>query len=196
MEKPFAPSCERNAGPINNVLSKYLKDRKKLLEVGSGTGQHAVHFAPKFPHLTWVCSDQPMYHEGIKAWLSEANHPNIDGPYSFKLGEDSFPASGIDTVFTANTFHIMPWEMVCELISLSAANLEADSLFLVYGPFKYEGEFTSKSNEDFDLMLRQKASHQGIRDFEKVHDQFTKRGFTLVDDIIMPSNNQTLIFKK
>ncbi|MBK24813.1 MAG: methylase [Halobacteriovorax sp.] len=196
MEKPFAPSCERNAGPIHNVLSKHLKDRKRLLEVGSGTGQHAVHFAPKFPHLTWITSDQPQYHQGIKMWLEEAKLPNIEGPLSFKLGEDSFPASNIDVLYTANTFHIMPFDMVKELISLAGANLIPGSLFIVYGPFSYNGEFTSKSNEEFHLNLGQMAPHQGIRDFKDVHEQFEKRGFKLLDDIVMPANNQTLIYKK
>ncbi len=196
MKKPFAPSCERNSGPIHNVLSNYLGDKKRLLEVGSGTGQHAVYFASKFPHLTWITTDQPTYHQGIKMWLEEAKLPNLEGPLSFKLGEDSFPANNIDVVYTANTFHIMPWEMVEELISLAGANLLEGSLFIVYGPFTYNGEYTSKSNEEFHLNLRQMAPHQGIRDFKNVHEQFEKRGFKFQGDIAMPANNQILIYKK
>lgn len=196
IEKPYAPSCERNGGPILNVLSKYLKDRKKVLEVGSGTGQHAIYFAPKFPNLTWVTSDVPENHQGIELWLNEAKVQNIEGPLDFNLGQDSFPASGVDTVFTANTFHIMPWEMVEELISLASANLKKDSLFIVYGPFCYNGVFTAKSNEHFDLILRQKAQHRGIREFNNVHERFLNGGFELLEDILMPANNQTLVYKK
>lgn len=195
-EKPFAPSCERNRGPILNILNSCLKGHKRLLEVGSGTGQHAVYFAPKFEGLTWITSDRAENHQGIKAWLDEAKLPNIEGPLSFNLGEDSFPAANIDAVYTANTFHIMPFEMVSELISLSGANLEKDSVFIVYGPFTYEGKFTSTSNEEFDQILRQRASHQGIREFNEIKQMFEKAGFDFKEDIAMPANNQTLIFKK
>ena len=195
-QKPFSPSCERNRGPILNILSAYLPDHKRLLEVGSGTGQHAVYFAPKFSNLTWITTDRIENHEGIKAWLEEEACPNIEGPLSFNLGEDSFPAANIDVVFTANTFHIMPWEMVQELISLSGANLEKGSVFIVYGPFTYDGEFTSPSNKEFHQILRQRASHQGIRDFKNVNEMFVKAGFKLQEDFSMPANNQTLVFKK
>lgn len=196
MEKPFAPSCERNRGPILNVLTRFLNDRKRVLEVGSGTGQHAVHFAPQFPNLTWVTSDVVDNHPGIETWLKEANLKNIEGPIPFKLGEDSFPTSDVDAIFTANTFHIMAWEDVEELISLSGANLKPKSLFIVYGPFKYNNEFTSDSNLEFHMSLMDRNPKMGIRDFHKVNEQFEKRGFRFLEDIPMPANNQTLVFEK
>jgi cyclopropane fatty-acyl-phospholipid synthase-like methyltransferase len=196
LQKPFSPSCERNRGPILNILSAYLPEHKRLLEVGSGTGQHAVYFAPKFDDLTWITTDRDENHAGIKAWLDEEKASNIEGPLSFNLGADSFPATNIDVVYTANTFHIMPWEIVQELISISGANLEKGSLFIVYGPFIYDGRFTSPSNEEFHQILRQRASHQGIREFKNVNKMFEKAGFKLMEDFSMPANNQTLVFKK
>jgi len=196
MKKIVKPWCERNSKPILKVLKKYLKTTTRLLEVGSGNAQHAVYFASSLSHLTWITSELPLHHEQIGLWLKDSPAKNLQGPLSFEIGVNAFPATDIDAIFSANTFHIMPWEVVKKLIKQAGTNLNDDSLFLVYGPFQYNGKFTSKSNEEFHHKLRQNASHQGIREFKDVHAQFLKRGFTLVDDISMPAFNQILIYKK
>lgn len=196
-EKKTAPSVARNRGPILEILSLYIKEEKgTLLEIGSGTGEHAIYFAPKFPKLSWVCSDQQENHEVIKAWIEEGNDKNIIGPKSLKIGEDDFPKMSFQYVFTANTLHIMSWKEVKTLIKLIGKRLRQDSLVFIYGPFNYNGEFTSDSNKQFNEWLKQRNPESGIRDFEKVKDLMAKAGLSLEFDHEMPANNRLLVFKR
>lgn len=197
MDKPYSAACERNQQPIDTVLRKFIDtEQRHLLEVGSGTGQHAVYMAPHFPDLTWVTSDLVTNHPGIRAWLDEANLPNISGPIAFEVGKDDFPAGDFNIVYTANTFHIMSLSHVCLLIKLCGTHLKKGSLFIVYGPFKYQGNYTSNSNADFDKYLLSRDPSSAIRDFEVIRDNFSQQGFILLDDVDMPANNQLLIFQK
>lgn len=197
MTKPFSPACERNRIPILKVMQELItSDDQRLLEVGSGTGQHAVYLAPHFPHMIWVTSDVKENHYGIKLWLEESGAPNIIGPGEFQVGEDKFPNGNFDVVFTANTFHIMPWYLCEELMDMLGKNLNAEAKVLIYGPFNYNGKFTSPSNEEFDQSLRQRDPLMGIRDFEEVVRYMEKRAFRLLKDHEMPANNRLLVFKK
>ena len=153
MSKPFAPSCERNQGPILEVLQRHAGDRQRVLEVGSGTGQHAVHFAAAMPWLIWQCSDRADNLPGIALWLDEAALGNT--PAAVELDVDGrWPAATFDTVFTANSLHIMGWPQVQAFFTGVGKVLEEDGLLIVYGPFNYGGAFTSDSNRAFEQWLK------------------------------------------
>ncbi len=197
MTKPFSPACERNRIPILKVMKDLITSNdSRLLEVGSGTGQHAVYLAPHFPHMIWVTSDVKENHYGIQLWLEESGAPNIIGPGEYQVGEDNFPNGNFDVVFTANTFHIMPWYLCEELMDQFGKNLNAGAKVLIYGPFNYNGKFTSPSNEEFDDSLRQRDPLMGIRDFEEVSRYMEKRAFGLLKDYEMPENKRLLVFEK
>lgn len=134
--KPFAPSAERNTAPILAVLREVLTDVRSVLEVGSGTGQHAVAFAAALPHLHWTTADQRQHHDGIRAWIEDAGLPNIDGPLPLAIGADPFPEGPFDAVYTANTLHYMPWSAVEALMAAMRGLLRPAGLLVVYGPFR------------------------------------------------------------
>ncbi|MCH2535140.1 MAG: class I SAM-dependent methyltransferase [Bdellovibrionales bacterium] len=195
--KPFSPACERNKEPILTVLKKVITPKiKSVLEMGSGTGQHAAYFAPHFSHLNWTTSDVLEHHLGIRMWMSDSNVDNIVGPVEYQVGKDDFPKGSFDMVYTANTFHIMPWEKVEVFISQLPSNLKPNAHVLIYGPFNYNGQFTSESNERFDRNLRERASHQGIRNFEDVRDKMSEFNFRIENDYEMPANNRLIHFIK
>jgi cyclopropane fatty-acyl-phospholipid synthase-like methyltransferase len=197
MDKPFSQACERNSEPILKILVQYLT-KGRLLEVGSGTGQHAVFMAPHFPDITWVCSDVVENHPGIKAWLNEAKLKNIEGPKALKVGVDDFPdKKPYQYVFTANTLHIMSWKEVKTLFKLLGKRLREGSLVFLYGPFNYNGEYTSEGNRDFDQWLKERhSSASAIRNFEDVEKSMQKNGFKLLMDHQMPANNRILVFER
>lgn len=194
-EKPFAPSCERNQGPILEVLQRHLGDARRVLEVGSGTGQHAVYFAAAMPWLIWQCSDRADYLPGIALWLDEtalANTPaaielDVDGPW---------PRAAFDTVFTANSLHIMGWPQAEAFFAGVDAVLEPRGLLVVYGPFNYGGEFTSESNRAFEQWLKDRDPVSGIRDIEAVDALARGIGLVLVEDNAMPANNRCLVWRR
>lgn len=197
MEKPFSAACERNRIPILKVMKEVIgPEARRLLEVGSGTGQHAVYLAPHFSHMIWVTSDIKENLGGISMWLDESGAPNIIGPGEFKVGVDDFPQGDFDVVYTANTFHIMGWHECLTLMDLLGMNLRTDALVMIYGPFKYNNKFTSLSNEEFDQELKRRHPQMGIRDFEDVQKNMIINGFDLVNDYEMPANNRLLVFKK
>lgn len=197
MSKPYSASCERNQEAIAGVLDYCLNgEDRSILEIGSGTGQHAVYMANRFPYITWTCTDLKSQHQGIDAWLKEAKLKNIRGPIEYEIGMSSFPEGNYDVIFTANTFHIIPWDKCKQLINLAAKKLERGSLFIVYGPFNYEGSYSSSSNAQFDIWLKTKSSKSAIRDFEEVKICMESNGFSLSEDFEMPTNNRTLVFVK
>lgn len=195
--KPFSPSCERNKEPILKILKEVLgSEPHNLLELGSGTGQHAAFFAQELPNIQWTCSDVLGNHAGIHAWLDEAKLENLKVPVEFEIGKDDFPTGNFDVVFTANTFHIMSWEKCQQFIELCGANLSKDTLVIIYGPFNYGGDYSSESNAQFDIWLKERDSESAIRDFEAVCELMKKQGFDLENDFVMPANNRTLLFKR
>lgn len=200
LEKPFSPSCERNREPILAALREHFADRTRVLEIGSGTGQHAVHFAAAMPHLQWQCSDRAEALPGMRLWLDEAALPNTPSPLMLDVninvgGAWPAPAGQFDAVFSANTLHIMSWPEVERMFAQLPGVLAPQAMLAIYGPFNYAGRFTSDSNAKFDGWLKQSASHRGIRDFEAVNDMAVGIGLRLVDDREMPANNRLLVWQ-
>ncbi len=195
-EKPYAPACDRNRDPILDVLRVHFADRQRVLEVGSGTGQHAVYFAAAMPHLRWQCSDRSENLPGICAWLDEAALPNTPAPIEFDVNQSTVPNHRHDAVFSANTMHIMGWEEVECLFQQLPGLLAADAVLAIYGPFNYGGQFTSDSNAAFDASLKARAPHMGIRDFEAVDALARAQGFERVEDRAMPANNRCLVWRR
>lgn len=193
MSKPDAPSCARNREPILGVLTRHFADRRAVLEIGSGTGQHAIHFAAALPQLVWQTADRRENLAGIMAWLAEAALPNTPPPLELDVGGD-WPALRVDAVFSANTLHIMSWAEVERFFACLTAVMEDDARLAVYGPFNYRGKFTSESNAAFDAWLKSEAPHRGIRDFEAVDALAGAAGLGLIEDCAMPSNNRCLVW--
>lgn len=193
--KPYSDSCDRNREPILEVLRDHFADRHHVLEIGSGTGQHAVHFAAALPRLTWQTSEVDSNIPGIRMWLEESGLPNLPPPITLDVTGD-WPDVRFDAVFTANTLHIMGWAEVRALFAALPKVLTADAVLAVYGPFNYDGRFTSESNASFDAWLKQRSAHSGIRDFAAVDGLARSIGFALVEDRPMPANNRTLVWRR
>lgn len=196
MEKPYSPACERNRDPILAILRDRFADRKKVLEIGSGTGQHAAYFGAHLPHLIWQTSDLPENHPGIHAWLQEAGLPNVLPPFALDVSSPSWPELSVDAVFTANTCHIMSWPEVERMFTGIGHVLEPGGILCIYGPFNYNGAFTSDSNAHFDAALRAKAPHMGIRDAEAMDALAARYGLGLEADYPMPANNRLRVWRK
>lgn len=195
MTRPYSPSCDRNRDPILAVLREHFAERCKVLEIGSGTGQHAAYFARALPHLHWQASDVAENLADISVWLDAEALPNTPAALELDVNGE-WPARVFDAAFSANTLHIMSWADVERLFAGLNAVLAADATLAIYGPFNYGGRFTSESNAAFDRSLRARAAHMGIRDFEAVSGLAEAIGFRLVADVAMPANNRTLIWKR
>ncbi len=176
--KPFAESSEQNKVPIFTAR------------------QHAVYFAEQFSHLNWIASDQAEYHAGIQMWLDDAALDNIDGPLLLDVNQPSWPVDEVDAVFSANTVHIMAWPSVENMFAGIGKVLQSGGVFCLYGPFNYNGKFTSESNARFDQWLKERDPVSGVRDFEALQVLAGEAGMQLVDDIEMPANNRVLTWKK
>ena len=186
--KPFAESCEQNRAPILEVLRIELADKSHLLEIGSGTGQHAVYFAPEFPDLVWQTSDVIETHAGIRCWLEDTGVNNVLPPIALDVCKHRWPEAGFDAVFSANTVHIMSWpEVECLMAGVGQ---------VLDGPFNYNGRYTSESNADFDRWLKQRDPLSGVRDFEALQALAETAGLRLKKDYEMPANNRTLVWSK
>lgn len=194
--KPYSEACERNREPILAVLREAFADRSRVLEIGSGTGQHAVHFAAGLPHLVWQPSERPEHLPGIRLWCEEAECANLLAPIALDLNQERWPDTRADAVFSANTLHIVSWPEVQMLFERVAGMLQTDGALAVYGPFAYAGRHTSESNARFDLMLRERDPRSGIRNFEDVDALAHAQGFSLVRDVAMPANNRTLVWRR
>jgi hypothetical protein len=194
--KPRSPSCDRNQGSILEVLLQHFSKSKQVLEVGSGTGQHAVHFAAAMPWLSWQTADMADSLPGIRLWLEEAALPNLPPPLELDVN-GPWPRGPYDAVFSANTLHIMGWPEVQNLFAALDGVMAQDAVLAVYGPFNYGGKFTSDSNAAFDVWLKERYSQaSGIRDFEAVNALAESIGLTLVADHAMPANNRTLVWTR
>lgn len=194
--KPYAASCEQNREPILSVLSQLLPKASNVLEVGTGTGQHAVYFAEKLPHLTWQCSDQVQYHAGIQQWLDEAGLANVKPPLPLNVSTDSWPTQKFDALFSANVTHIMHWDNVVDFFKHGADCIRQGGLMICYGPFNKAGQFTSQSNAQFDMSLRMGDPNSGIRNFEDLVSLAETNHLVFSQEIDMPANNKILVWQK
>lgn len=195
IDKPFSESCVQNRDPILAILRTLFADRRHVLEIGSGTGQHAVYFGADLPHLIWQTADVPQHHPGIQAWLEEAALPNVLPPLALDVNDTAWRSGRYDAVFSANTLHIMGWSEVERFFAGVGAVLGAGGILTVYGPFNYGGHYTSESNARFDAWLKARDPASGVRDFEAVDALARSQGLLLQQDIAMPANNRTLVWR-
>lgn len=179
------------------VLKEVItEDNKRVLEIGSGSAQHAVYFAKNLKEIIWTTSDVASEHGKIKSVLDEAKLPNLRGPLAFEIGKDDFPKYNYDIVFTADTFHDMSWKQCKNLIKILGNRLREGAQVIIYGPFNYDGKFTSKSNSMLDQKLKEQDPQKGIRSFEDINKNMTKNGFILFKDYEMSANNRMLVFTR
>jgi len=193
--KPYSEACERNREPLLGVLREAFAACRSVLEIGSGNGQHAAYFAAQLPHLTWHTSDLPSQHAGIRAWIDDAQLPNLCAPLALDVA-GGWPPGPFDAAFSANTLHIMSWPHVGHFFAGAAQMVAAAGVLAVYGPFNYGGAYTSDSNAQFDRWLKSRDPASGIRDFENVCALARSHGFMLEHDIAMPANNRTLLWRR
>ncbi|MEZ5507373.1 MAG: DUF938 domain-containing protein [Gammaproteobacteria bacterium] len=197
MSKPFSQACANNQQPILDVLSRYLTEPGTVLEIGSGTGQHAVFMAQHLPHIHWQPSDISAHLSGIRAWRDDAALPNVAAPLCFDVTDAAAPFDvSARYLFSANTLHIMSWQNVERFFRWIPDLLQPGGLAFFYGPFNYQGAFTSDSNAQFDAWLKSQAPHQGIRDIEAITELADAAGLALVEDCAMPANNRTLVWRR
>lgn len=195
-DKPFSQACENNKQVILEKLASTFTLPGTILEIGTGTGQHAVHFARHMPHLTWQPSDHPDNYKLCEPWLEEASLPNVKKPMALDVTDPDWKLPGFDGVFSANTAHIMSWPAVEAMFRGVAAHLQKNGVFVLYGPFNYEGNFTSPSNRQFDASLRQQNPAMGIRDMGDLKHLASLNKLSLENDWAMPANNRLLAWVK
>jgi len=194
--KPFSQACQNNRDPILHHLKRLFEHSTAVLEIGSGTGQHAVHFAKAMPHLQWYTSDLAEHHEGIQLWLQEYQLPNAHAPLALDVRETWPSLPPVDAIFSANTAHIMPWVAVTAMFEGVGRTLLKGGLFVLYGPMNYGGSYTSESNERFDVWLKAQDPDRSIRDFEKLQALAQQAGMQACEDNDMPANNRLLVWRK
>jgi cyclopropane fatty-acyl-phospholipid synthase-like methyltransferase len=193
---PFSEACERNKGPILDVLRIALAARSHVLEIGSGTGQHAVHFAAHLPHLTWHPTEQLAYLADLTARVKSEGGKNLRAPTLLDVRQSVWPLRQVDAIFSANTLHIMSWSEVTDMYRGVAGTLSPQGILCIYGPFRYSGRYTSPSNQEFDRMLRERDPNSGLRDLEELTALAAQYGLRLQADHDLPANNRLLEFIK
>ena len=194
--KPFAPACERNKEPILAALRRVFGDAGDVIEIGSGTGQHAVWFAAGLPHLVWRTSDLPQNHAGIDAWIDEAGLDNVERPLALDVARRPWPLASAGGAFSANTAHIMHWPEVEAMFGGLGEVLSPGARFALYGPFARDGRHVSESNAAFDRSLRAQDPGMGVRDVRDLERLAAGAAMTLEDDVAMPANNHVLVWRK
>jgi trans-aconitate methyltransferase len=193
--KPFSQACENNKDPILQAIRTVFCQPTTVWEIGSGTGQHACYFAEHLPHLEWQPTDRSENIPGICLWQEEAKLTNLKTPLTLDVTDEAWACKSIDALFTANTLHIMSWDEVQIFFDRLTEHLSPKAFICIYGPFNYNGVYTSDSNASFDQWLKSKNSSSGIRNFEDIVSLSTSRGFSLLNDIAMPANNRVLVLQ-
>ena len=190
----FSEACERNKQPISDSLSAYLVSQNTILEIGSGSGQHALFLSAQH-HLKWQPSDQECYLDALTTNIKQYASPGVLPPIALDVRQ-AWPKTHYDGVFTANTLHIMSWKEVESFFKGVGTVLQKHGYLFIYGPFRYEGTFTSPSNAQFDRYLKARDSTSGIRDFEAINKLANAQGMSLANDLKMPANNQLLVWRR
>ena len=197
--KPFVQACEHNKVAIGNALGEVIGPRRTLLEIGSGTGQHAVYLAEQFPQLSWYTSDLPARHPGIRAWLDDARLPNCHPPIALDVTRQPWPVGELpllEMMYSANTAHILDKEAVAAMFAGANRHLGAGGLFLLYGPFNDAGRFTSPGNARLDAYLKSSGEGDGLKDFDCVIAIALEAGLKMVRNLALPANNHLLVWEK
>ena len=194
---PYSQACENNKGPILDVLSRVFVSCRDVLELASGTGQHATWFSAQMPFLQWQPTETAQHIEILNPRCSQYSGANLLPPKALDVSDRPWPVEAIpDALFSANSLHIMPWSSVEALFGELGDRARANTLLVIYGPFNYGGQYTSPSNAQFDQRLAQQSPVSAIRDFEKVNALASNAGFELREDIEMPANNRLLVWRK
>jgi hypothetical protein len=193
--KPFSQACENNKDPILQIINTVFCHPTTVWEIGSGTGQHACYFARHLPHVEWQPTDRPENIPGIGLWQEEAQLDNLKPVLTLDVTDAVWPCNGIDALFTANTLHIMSRDEVQICFDRLAEHLNPKAFVCIYGPFNYNGAYTSDSNARFDQWLKSQNTLSGIRDFEDILVLASTRGLSLMSDNAMPANNRLLVLQ-
>ena len=196
MTKPFSQACENNKQPILQIIQTIFHQSNTVLEIGSGTGQHACYFAKNLPYLTWQATDRPENLAGINQWINESGLSNLPESLSLNVNDNDWPCQTIEALFTANTLHIMSWQEVECLFLKLTKYLTEQAIVCIYGPFNYNGQYTSVSNQQFDQSLKLRNPKSGIRDFEAIKELAHTANLIISDDFAMPTNNRLLVLRK
>ena len=192
----FSEASDRNKDPILDVLKQYLNKGQKVLEVGSGAGQHAIHISANMPEIRWQPTEILENLQSLRSNLEQYSGVNVEPPFELNVCSNSWSERSFSGIYTANTLHIIGENLVEHFFRGAAEVLEKDGLLVVYGPFKYQGKYTSESNARFDQWLQSRDPLSAIRSFEYVDKLASDQGFKLEQDIQMPANNQILIWRK
>lgn len=193
---PFSQACENNKLPILEKIQAAFADRSRILEIGGGTGQHAVFFAEQMPHVIWQSTDIPSNVDSLNQRIKQAALPNLPSAISLDVNDSEWNCGEFDAVFTANSLHIMSAASVELFFTNLSSKIDEGTLLIAYGPFRYNGEFTTESNARFDTWLKDRDPLSGIRDFEHVNALAKDIGLQLLEDFAMPANNQLLVWQK
>ena len=192
----FSQAADNNKTPILNTLSEWLSNGELVLEIGSGSGQHAIHIASALSKIRWQPTEHPNILPILTKNIASFGSPNLLTPQSLDLAAVEWPTESVDCVYSANVIHIVDKTLGGSLIKTAAESLRAGGLLALYGPFKYQGNFTTASNAEFDDWLKDRNPSSGIRDFEWVMGLAEDSGLTFVEDRSMPANNQFLAFRR
>jgi len=193
---PFSAACERNKGPILEVLRGLFADRRRILEIGSGTGQHAVHFASNLAQVVWQCTDRGEWLPGLRARLTREGTANLPAPLELDVSKGPWPVGPFDAVYSANTLHIMSWADVEAMFAGLRSVLAADAVLAIYGPFNRDGRFTAPSNAAFDADLRRRDPLSGIRDRDDIQALAQPLGLGPYVAHALPANNELLVWRR
>lgn len=195
-EKPYSEAAERNSNAILEVLRHEFYDCREVLEIGSGTGQHAVRIAAEMKHLLWQTSDRDENHDGIRAWIAEAALPNVRNPLSLDVISAELAGEEWDAIFSCNTAHIMSYPAVVRMFRLATKSLRPGGVFALYGPFRIAGKFNTRSNAEFDASLRYRDPAMGIRDLDDLDKLAEELDLTRRSLYAVPANNMVAVWKK
>lgn len=193
--KPFSQACENNKDPILQIIRTVFCEPTTVWEIGSGTGQHACHFARHLPHLEWQPTDRSENIHGIRLWREQEKLANLKSPLTLDVTDAVWPCNSIDALFTSNTLHIMSRDNVHIFFDRLTEYLNPKAFICIYGPFNYNGAYTSDSNAYFDQWLKSQNASSSIKNIEDILLLSTSRGFSLLDDIAMPANNRLLVLQ-
>lgn len=196
MEKPYSQACENNKKPILDVIGNYFNDSELVLEIGSGTAQHAVYFANELKNTYWQTSDQRQYMKGINLRINEYKKYNLGRPLAIDVTQSPWAIDRCEGVFSANTSHIMSWPMVEKMFQGVGRILLPKKSFCLYGPFNFDGQYTSSSNQAFDNMLRDRDPESGLRNFEELLALAELNGLSFTKRYDLPANNCILTWQK